>query len=87
MFVRTSDSLYASINQFPRHVLGFYIISYLCVMHLFLSEEARYFFRKSCVDFNFISFIHSYVYIHFALCYQELYLQASFNNLAMPHSV
>ena len=24
-------------------------------------------FRKSCVDFNFISLIHSYVYIHIAL--------------------
>ena len=44
-------------------------------------------FRKSCVDFNFISLIHSYVYVHIALCYQELYLQDSSNNLAMPHSV
>ena len=43
-------------------------------------------FRKNCVDFNFISLIHSYVNIHIALCYQELYLQDSFNNLAMPHS-
>ena len=40
-----------------------------------------------CADFNFISLIHSYVYIHIALCYQELYLQNSCNNLAMPHSV
>ena len=87
MFVRTIDSLYAAINHFPQHVLCFYIISYLCVMHLFLSEEARLFFSKSCVDFNFISLIHSYDYIHIARCYQELYLQDSCNNLAMPHSV
>ena len=86
MFVRTIDSLYASINQFPWHVLGFYVISYLCVMHLFLSEEARYFLEKA-VLILILYHIHSYVYIHFALCYQELYLQASFNNLAMPHSV
>ena len=25
--------------------------------------------------------------VHIALCYQELYLQDSCNNLAMPHSV
>ena len=87
MFVRTIDSLYVSINHYPEHVLCFYIISYLYVMHLFLSEEARYFFRKSCVDFNIISLNHSYVYIHIALCYQELYLQDSCYNLAMPHSV
>ena len=43
--------------------------------------------EKSCVDFNFISLTHSYVYIHIALCYQELYLQDSCNSLAMPHSV
>ena len=34
-----------------------------------------------CVDFDFISLNHSYVYIHIALCYQELYLQDSCNNL------
>ena len=42
---------------------------------------------KSCVDFDFISRIHSYVYIHIALCYQEFCLQGSCNNLAMPHFV
>ena len=56
-------------------------------MHFFLTEEAIYIFRKSCVDFNFISLIHSYVYIHIALCYKESYLRDSGNNLAMPHSV
>ena len=48
--------------------------------YCFLSEEAGYFFRKSCVDFNFISLIHFYVYIHIALCYQELYIQDSCKN-------
>ena len=45
------------------------------------------FLEKSCVDFNFILLIHFYVYIHIALCYQELYLHDYYNNLAMPHSV
>ena len=34
-FVRIIDYLYVSINHYPQHVLSFYIISYLCVMHLF----------------------------------------------------
>ena len=54
---------------------------------VFCLKKQDIFFRKSFVDFNFISPIHSYVYIHTALCYQELYLQDSCNNLAMPHSV
>ena len=33
--VRTIDSLYVSINYYPQHVLCFYTVSYLCVMHLF----------------------------------------------------
>ena len=45
------------------------------------------FLKKNCVDFNSISLIHSYGYTHLALCYQELYLQDSCNDLAMPHSV
>ena len=59
----------------------------LCIW--LLSEEARYvFWKKSCADFNFISLIYYYVYIHIALCHQDLYLQDSCsNNLAMPHSV
>ena len=56
------------------------------VVVVFLSKEDRYFFRKKCVDFICISLIHSYVYIHIALCYQELYFKDSCNNLAMPHS-
>ena len=46
VFARTMDSLYDSLNHYPQHLLCFYIISYLhvCVMHLFLLEEARYFF-------------------------------------------
>ena len=35
VFVRTIDCLYVSTNHYPQHVLCFYIISYLCVMHLF----------------------------------------------------
>ena len=35
VFVRTIDSSYVSINPYPQHVLCLYIISYLCVMHLF----------------------------------------------------
>ena len=43
-------------------------------MHLFSVWRSKiFFFRKSCVDFNFISLIHSYVYLHIALCYQELF--------------
>ena len=86
MFVRTNDSLYVSINHYPQHVLCFYIISGLCVMHLFSAWRSKIFFRKSCVDFNFISLIHSYIYIHISLSYQELYLQDSWNNLARSHS-
>ena len=65
--VRTIGSLYVSTNHYPQHVLCFYTISYLCVVH----EEARYFFfkKKSYVEFDFTSLIHSYVYIHIALCY------------------
>ena len=47
--VRTIGSLYVSINHYPQHVLCFYIISYLCVMHLFSPEEARYFCFKKAV--------------------------------------
>ena len=46
-----------------------------------------FFFLKNCADFSFISLIHSCVYMHIALCYQELYLQDSRNYLTMPHSV
>ena len=50
VFVRTIDSLYVSINHYPQHVLWFYIISYLCVMHLFSVWRRKiFFFRKSCV--------------------------------------
>ena len=54
---------------------------------VFCLKKQDIFFRKSCVDFDFISLIHSYVYIHIALCYQEFYLQDSCNYLAMLHSV
>ena len=69
VFVRTIDSLYVFINHYPQHVLCFYISSYLWVMHFFCLKKQDN-FRKSCVDFYFISLIHSYIYIHIALCYQ-----------------
>ena len=54
VIVRTIDYLYVPINQYPQHVLFFYIISYLCVMHLFSIRGSKIVF-KSCVDFDFIS--------------------------------
>ena len=62
----------------------------MCNAFVFCLKKQDIFFwggGGSCVDFNFITLIHSYVYLHIALCYQELYLQDSYNNLAMPHSV
>ena len=47
--VRTIGTLYVSINHYPQHVLCFYIVSYLCVMHLFSPEEANYFCFKKAV--------------------------------------
>ena len=44
-------------------------------------------FSKRSVDFDLISVIHSYLYIHIALCYLEFCLQDSCNILAMQHSV
>ena len=35
LFVRKIDSLYVYINHYPQHVLCFFILSYLCVMHFF----------------------------------------------------
>ena len=55
----------------------------LCNAFVFCLKKQNIFFRKSCVDFNFISLIHSYVYIHKALCYQKLYLKDTYNSLAM----
>ena len=52
-----------------------------------LKKQDIFFLEKKCFEFNFISLIHSYVYVHIALCYQELYLQDSCNNLVIPHSV
>ena len=43
--------------------------------------------KKSFVDFDFISLIHSYVYINIALCYQEFCLQDSCSNLACTFSI
>ena len=63
VFVRTIDSLYVSINHYPQHVLYFYIISYLCVMHLF-SEEARYFLEKAVlILILYHLFILMFIYI------------------------
>ena len=63
VFVKIIDSLYVSINHHPQHVLCFYIISYLCVMHLLSVWRSKIFLlKKSFVDLNFIPLIHSYVY-------------------------
>ena len=51
---------------------------------VFCLEKQDIYFIKKCVDFDFISLIHSYVYIHIVLLYQELYLQDSCNNVSMP---
>ena len=58
----------------------------MCNTFVFSLKKQGFLFRKSCVDFNFITHIHSYVYIHIAFCYQELYLKDSCNSLAMPQS-
>ena len=61
-----------------------YNFLFMCNAFVFHLKKQDIFFRNSCVDFNFISLIHSYVYI--ALCYQELDLQNfSYNDLAMRH--
>ena len=43
--------------------------------------------KRSCVDFDFISLIHYYVYTPIALCYQEFCLQESCNDLARTFSI
>ena len=53
----------------------------MCNVFVFCLKKQDIFLEKSCDDFNFISRTHSYVYIYMALCYQELYLQDSCNNL------
>ena len=59
-----------------------YKLLLLCNVFVFYMKKQDFFLKKkSCVDFHFISLIHSYVYIHIALCYQELCLEDSCNNL------
>ena len=64
-----------------------YNFLFKCNAFVFCLKKQDIFFRKRCVDFYLISHTHSYVYIYIALCYQELYLQDSCNNLAISHSV
>ena len=60
----------------------------MCNAFVFCQKKQYIFLEKAvCTDFNFKSLIHACVYIHIALCYQELYLQDSCNNLAMPYSI
>ena len=59
----------------------------MCNAFVFCLKKQDIFLEKSYVDLNFILLVHSYVYKHIALCYQELYLQDSCKYLAMPHSV
>ena len=58
----------------------------MCNAFVFCLKKQDIFLEIAVLIFNFISLIHSYVYIHIALCNQELYLQDSCNNLAIPHS-
>ena len=51
----------------------------MCNVFVFCLKKQYIYFFKSFVDFEFISLIHSYVYINIALCYQEFYLQVSCN--------
>ena len=74
VFVRTNDSLYASTNHYPQHVLHLYMISYLYNVICFLSKESRCFLIKSCVGFDFKSLNHSYVlYTYSALLSRILF--------------
>ena len=78
VFVRKFDFFVCLYKSIPQHVLvllyNFLFMQVICL----LSEEGRH--LKKCVDFDFISLLYSYVYIHAALCYQEFYLQGSCNN-------
>ena len=48
-----------------------------------LKKQDIFFFKKNYVDFDFISLIHSYVYIHIAIYYpriiQQCHIQHSKN--------
>ena len=59
----------------------------MCNAFVFYLKKQDIFLKKSCVDFDFISLVFSYAYIHIALCYQEFCLQDSCYNLAMLNSV
>ena len=58
----------------------------MCNAFVFCLKKQGIFCVKSCADFNYITYSFLCLYT-VALCYQELYLQDSCNNLAMPHSV
>ena len=60
---------------------------FLLICNAFVFPLKKQDFKKSCLDFDFISLIHSYVYMNIALCYQEFYFHVSCNRLVMPHSV
>ena len=57
----------------------------MCIAFVFFLKNQNILLEKAVL--NFRSLIHSYVYIHIALCYQDLYLQESCHHLAMAHSV
>ena len=63
------------------------LYNFLLIRNAFVFCLKKQGIKKSCVDFDFILLIHSYVYIHIAFCYQEFHLHDSCNSLAMPHSV
>ena len=75
MFVRTIDSLYVSINHYPQHVFVLlYNFLFMRNAFVFCLKKQDIFGGNAVLILFFISLIHSYVYIHIALCYQELYL-------------
>ena len=46
----------------------------MCKAFVFCLKKQDIFLKKQCcVDFDFISLIHSYLFMHIALCYQEFY--------------
>ena len=68
MFVRRIDSLYV-YKSLPStcFVLLIYNFLFMCNAFVFCLKKQDIFLEKSCVDLDFISLIHSYVYIHIAL--------------------
>ena len=63
--------LYKSLPSTCFVVLYYFLL--MCNAFVICLNKQNIFFLKSCVDFEFISLIHSFVYMHISLCYQELF--------------